>query len=122
MHPSNDAGSPSRRELLLCESTLSDDMLERSEAKLAQDPIENAEQAEPIEPIDAERADGADRERRAHRPDRAERVLRPERPARAVHEQVVGAGLPATRSLSHPTRSSCAATITVPWVAPSYTR
>jgi hypothetical protein len=36
-----------------CDSTLSDDMLERIEAKLAHEPIENAEHAEPIDPIDA---------------------------------------------------------------------
>src|SRR6478735_8867070 len=79
----------------------------------------------PDRPDRPERAHRPDRERGADRPDRKERVLRPERPAgatSAVHAQVVGAGLPATRSLSHPTTSSCAATITVPWVAPSYAR
>src|SRR5215218_7245985 len=48
-------------------------------------------------------------------------TLTPERGC-GGQEQVVGAGLPATRSFSHCTRSSCAATMTVPCVAPSYTR
>ena len=37
---------------LVCESTLSDDMLDRIEATLAHEPIENAEQADPIDPIE----------------------------------------------------------------------
>ena len=111
-------------------------MLERTERKLAHDPIESAEYADPTEKAEnAEPTDPIDRNEPTDPienddPDDAieknESFDQSENPVgRAcmadilAQEQVVGAGLPATRSCNHCTTSSCAAVMTEPCVAPS---